>query len=132
MIEEADRFVPQVAHQKMNIIEELGVRGRKRGIGLIVATQRPSTISKNVLSQCSYGFIGKLTIENDIKAIKQHFSDRNKLKEVVRLNMGEFMPFGSNHDDKFQVRITDMTQKGATPLVGVLLLNGAIRYLMAS
>ncbi len=117
MIEEADKFVPQVTHQKINIIEELGVRGRKRGIGLIVATQRPSNISKNVLSQCSYGFIGKLTIENDLSAIKQLFSDKRKLKEIVSLSMGEFMPFGTGFPNKFKVRITDVTQRGATPAV---------------
>lgn len=117
IIEEADKFVPQIVHQKINIIEELGVRGRKRGVGLIVATQRPSNISKNVLSQCSYGFIGKLTIENDLNAVKQLFSDKNKLKEVVNFSIGEFIPFGTGSQDKFKVRITDVTQKGATPLV---------------
>lgn len=117
IIEEADKFVPQITHQKINIIEELGVRGRKRGVGLIVATQRPSSISKTVLSQCSYGFIGKLTIENDLNAIKQLFADKNKLKEIVNFSIGEFIPFGTGSQEKFKVRITDVTHKGSTPLV---------------
>lgn len=119
LIEEADKFVPQLIQKKINIIEELSVRGRKRGIGLIVATQRPSSISKNVLSQCSYGFIGKLTIGNDLKAIQQLFSDKSKLKEIVNLSIGEFIPFGTKSSDKFKVRITDVTYKGATPSVNI-------------
>jgi uncharacterized protein len=125
IIEEADKFVPQVVNQKINIIEELSVRGRKRGIGLIVATQRPSNISKNVLSQCSYGFIGKLTIENDLKAIKQLFPDKSKLKEIVDFSIGEFMPFGTGFSNKFKVRITDVTQKGSTPLVNSNPIKGS-------
>ncbi|MGC8479748.1 MAG: hypothetical protein ACP5M9_03735, partial [Candidatus Micrarchaeia archaeon] len=108
---------PQVVHQKINIIEELSVRGRKRGVGLLIATQRPSNISKNVLSQCSYGFIGKLTIENDLNAISQLFSNRSALDEIVNLNTGEFMPFGIQIKDKFKVKPTTSFHMGSTPQI---------------
>ncbi len=117
LIEEADKFAPQVVRQKINIIEELSVRGRKRGIGLIVATQRPSNISKNVLSQCSYGFIGKLTIENDLSAISQLFSDRSALDEIVNLHTGEFMSFGIDYKQRFRVRNRSSNHPGTTPVV---------------
>ena len=42
LVEEADKFVPQVISGKENAIEEISVRGRKRGIGLFITTQRPS------------------------------------------------------------------------------------------
>lgn len=121
MIEEADKYVPQVTHQKMNVVEEIAVRGRKRGIGLMIVTQRPSSVSKNILSQCSYGFVGKLTIDNDLKAVKQLFSDSRKaLKEIVALDAGEFVPFGIGPaSDKFKVRMRMATGKGSTPLVGI-------------
>ncbi len=118
LIEEADKLAPQVVHQKINIIEELSVRGRKRGIGLIVATQRPSNISKNVLSQCSYGFVGKLTIENDLSAINQLFSGRSALDEIVNLETGEFMPFGIDYKQRFRVRYRDSFHMGGTPQIG--------------
>jgi uncharacterized protein len=119
MIEEADKFVPQITHQKINIVEEIAVRGRKRGIGLMIVTQRPSSVSKNILSQCSYGFVGKLTIDNDLKAIKQLFSDSRKAtKDIVALDAGEFMPFGIGPEsDKFKVRMRIATGRGSTPLV---------------
>lgn len=117
LIEEADKFAPQIVHQKINIIEELSVRGRKRGIGLLIATQRPSNISKNVLSQCSYGFIGKLTIENDLNAISQLFSNRTALDEIVNLDTGEFMPFGQAQKERFKVKSRLSFHMGSTPQI---------------
>ena len=118
LIEEADKFAPQVVRQKINIIEELSVRGRKRGVGLMIATQRPSNISKNVLSQCSYGFIGKLTIENDLNAISQLFSERKALEEIVDLDAGEFMPFGIGYRQRFKVEGRRVAHGGMTPQIG--------------
>ncbi len=89
ILEEADRFVPQRG-EKLKIIEEIAKRGRKRGIGLLIATQRPSIVDKNILSQCGNQIIGKLTIENDIKAVSIFFEDRKLLLELPRLNPGEF------------------------------------------
>ena len=117
MIEEADKFAPQVVRPRINAVEELSVRGRKRGIGLIVATQRPSNISKNVLSQCSYGFIGKLTIENDLSAISQLFSSRSTLEQIVNLETGEFIPFGVGTNSVVKVRQSESRHAGSTPIV---------------
>jgi hypothetical protein len=127
LIEEADKFAPQIVHQKINMVEELSVRGRKRGIGLLIATQRPSSISKNVLSQCSYGFIGKLTIENDLNAISQLFSGRSALDEIVNLATGEFMPFGLGQKKPFRVSHRSSLHMGSTPQVGPVNINSGIR-----
>jgi hypothetical protein len=116
-IEEADKFAPQVLSKNSNIIEEISVRGRKRGVGLLLTTQRPANISKNVLSQCSYGFIGKLTIDNDLSAIKILFEDRDKLVSVTRLKVGEFLPFGLKNDKEFLVKKRTVRHMGMTPLI---------------
>ena len=124
IIEEADMFVPQVIHKGGNIIEEISVRGRKRGIGLLVATQRPANISKNVLSQCSYGFIGKLTIENDISAIDILFDSRKEAERIVGLGPGEFLPFGIGHAGPIKVKARSAQHIGVTP--GVSMSQGQI------
>ena len=72
IVEEADKFIPQ-AGTSIKKIEEISRRGRKRGLGLMVATQRPSLVAKNVLSQCNSQIIGKLSIENDLKAVSLFF-----------------------------------------------------------
>ncbi len=117
MIEEADKFIPQVVKKELNPIEEISVRGRKRGIGLIIATQRPANISKNVLSQCGYGFIGKLTLENDLSAISILFDDKNIMKDIPKLGSGEFMMFGSGSNIIFKVKRRLLNAMGTTPLV---------------
>jgi hypothetical protein len=117
MIEEADKFAPQVVGKGENIIEEISVRGRKRGMGLFITTQRPANISKNVLAQCSYGFIGKLTIENDLSAVGILFGDRSRLTEITRLHTGEFMPFGLDYQAQFKVKSREARHIGATPSI---------------
>jgi uncharacterized protein len=117
LIEEADKFAPQTASKKANILEEISVRGRKRGIGLLIATQRPANISKNVLSQCSYGFIGKLTIENDLNSIRILFRDRDTLVNITKLTVGEFVTFGLDRTEKFRVKPRLVKHMGTTPLI---------------
>ncbi len=119
VVEEADKFAPQVTHQRMNIVEELSVRGRKRGIGLLVATQRPSNISKNVLAQCSYGFVGKLVIENDMKAVSTLFGGKTDLGDLATQVAGEFTPFGIPHTGKFHAKARTTAAQGGTPVVAV-------------
>ncbi len=117
MIEEADKLAPQITHTKKNMIEEISVRGRKRGIGLMIATQRPANISKNVLSQCSYGFVGRLTIDNDISAIDILFSNRQLRDSIVHLGQGEFVPFGIGIDHAVKVKSRMLSHYGGTPKV---------------
>ncbi len=115
MIEEADKLAPQAVGKGINIVEEISIRGRKRGLGLLIATQRPANISKNVLAQCSYGFIGKLTIRNDLNAIRPLFGSGNKLNNITKLRTGEFMPFGLEHEEKFKVKMRQSMHGGETP-----------------
>ncbi|MCL4400805.1 DUF87 domain-containing protein [Candidatus Parvarchaeota archaeon] len=113
VVEEADKFVPQVRHN-LGMIEELAVRGRKRGIGLLLVSQRPANVDKNVLSQCSYGFIGKLTIENDIKAVNIFFT-RTILRGIATHNPGDFSSFGLGITRTIHVKQMLTANAGATP-----------------
>ncbi len=116
LIEEADKFVPQ-SKDSLKEIEEISKRGRKRGLGLLVATQRPSLVNKNVLSQCGNQFIGKLTTENDLKAVDLFFADRKELELLPKLNTGEFFVMGNTVKEKTRVQTSQrITQhKGLTP-----------------
>jgi predicted transcriptional regulator len=116
IIEEADRFVPQSKDSIRNI-EEISKRGRKRGLGLLVATQRPSLVNKNVLSQCGNQLIGKLTTENDLKAVDLFFVDRKELELLPKLNTGEFFVMGNVVKEKTRMQtVQRITQhKGLTP-----------------
>ncbi|MEM3803817.1 MAG: DUF87 domain-containing protein, partial [Conexivisphaerales archaeon] len=93
IIEEADRFVPQ-AGERVGIIGEIARRGRKRGIGLMVCTQRPSLVDKNILSQCGNQLIGKLVIQNDLQSVAQFFGSRGIPRQLTTLAPGNFYAIG--------------------------------------
>ncbi len=118
IMEESDKFAAQVVRPKINPVEEISVRGRKRGIGLLVATQRPANISKNVLAQCSYGFVGKLSIDNDLQAVSVLFEGRKTLVQIPMLETGMFMPFGMQNKDVVRIKSRQVLHVGSTPTIG--------------
>ncbi len=69
-IDEAQNYCPS---GKNSLSKEIIIRwakeGRQPGLSLIVATQQPSAIDSEVLSQCDSRIIHKLTNREDIKAI---------------------------------------------------------------
>ena len=93
VVEEADRFIPQ-SGERLPVFGELARRGRKRGLGLMVCTQRPSLVDKNVLSQCGNQLIGKLVIRNDLEAVSQFFPGNSLPKQLTTLGPGEFYALG--------------------------------------
>ena len=61
VVEEADRFIPQNG-ERVPIFGEIARRGRKRGIGLMVCTQRPSPLtSRSIQSGSSTGSLGSFS-----------------------------------------------------------------------
>lgn len=116
IIEEADKFVPQ-SKDSMKKLEEISRRGRKRGLGILLATQRPALVNKNVLSQCGNQFIGKLTTENDLQAVNLFFASRKELEDLPKLEVGEFFLLGNLVSEKTKMKsIQRLTKhKGLTP-----------------
>ena len=70
VLEEAHNYCPQAENALCKkILTTIASEGRKFGLGLMVISQRPAKIDKNVLSQCGTQIILKVTNPNDIKAI---------------------------------------------------------------
>ena len=74
VVEEAHNFCPErgfgeVASSK--ILRTIASEGRKFGMGLMVVSQRPARVDKNVLSQCNTQVILKVTNPNDLNAISE-------------------------------------------------------------
>ncbi|MHA1754162.1 MAG: ATP-binding protein, partial [Candidatus Odinarchaeia archaeon] len=71
IVEEAHLIAPErKKSESLSIAVEIAKRGRKRGLNSIWITQRPSDISKQVISQCNIRFFGRLQDPADLKAIK--------------------------------------------------------------
>ncbi len=116
ILEEADRFIPQNG-DRLPIFGEVARRGRKRGMGLMVCTQRPSLVDKNILSQCGNQLIGKLVIKNDLQAVAQFFSGHELPKYLTTLEPGRFFAMGglSPTPRSITIRKKDTRHGGATP-----------------
>ncbi len=116
ILEEADRFAPQVG-EKLQIIDEVARRGRKRGLGLMLCTQRPAEVDKSVLSQCANQLIGKLVIRNDLQSVSQFFPSRGQPKELTSLQTGNFYVMGgfSPVPTLVKIRARETRHGGITP-----------------
>lgn len=74
VVEEAHNYCPERGFDKTvsgEILRNIASEGRKFGLGLMVISQRPARIDKNVLSQCNTQIIMKVTNPNDLKAISK-------------------------------------------------------------
>jgi hypothetical protein len=116
IIEEADKFAPQRG-KPLEEIGEISRRGRKRGLGMLLATQRPAFLSKDVLSQCDNQLIGKLTTESDLTAVNLFFTSRKELEELSKLKPGEFFALGNIVERKMRIHVIrrETTHRGFTP-----------------
>ncbi|MBR9677934.1 MAG: DUF87 domain-containing protein [Nanoarchaeota archaeon] len=121
LIEEVDKYAPQSSKNMVSGLLEIAKRGRKRGLGLLIASQRPAFVNKNLLSQCGSQFIGKLTIRNDIDAVRFFFEDRKNLLKLPDLDRGRFFAMGDVTKNKtLLVKIKKRVTRhvGYTPKIG--------------
>ncbi len=75
---------------RLETFEELIKEGRKFGVFLTIASQRPSDISPTIISQLHNYFIHKLMNENDLRAINKAVSYLDKLSfdSISNLSVG--------------------------------------------
>jgi DNA helicase HerA-like ATPase len=83
VLEEAQNYIPEkdkgdrVSISK-KMFERIAREGRKYGISLLVSSQRPSELSKTVLSQCNSFIIHRLQNPEDQKYVRQLVSAANE------------------------------------------------------
>ncbi|MGI0078763.1 MAG: ATP-binding protein, partial [Nitrososphaerales archaeon] len=133
VLEEADRFAPQ-SGQRLQIFDEVARRGRKRGLGLMLCTQRPSLIDKNILSQCANQIVGKLVIKNDLQSVAQFFPGHGLPNQLTALGPGQFFVMGGLCPAptlvKFRVRETK--HGGVTPRLVTQPIRPTIEKILAN
>ena len=93
VIEEAHEFCPERGYKKTAssvVIRTIASEGRKFGLGLMVISQRPARVDKNVLSQCHTQIILKITNANDLRALSKGLEGINSEleEEIKRLSPG--------------------------------------------
>lgn len=122
VMEEAAEFLNQ--RKKSSVSEaaiRLANRGRKRGIGLIMASQRPAALDKNVLNMSRILFLHGVQFPQDIGAYRgslpKDFDAEGKAKN---LRTGEAIVRRAGPDGKPQVQVFTIRRRqtadlGATP-----------------
>lgn len=82
-LEEAQNYIPERNRGEREsiakkVFERIAREGRKYGISLLVSSQRPSELSKTVLSQCNSFIIHRLQNPEDQKYVRQLVSAANE------------------------------------------------------
>ena len=98
--EEAHKYVPNSDLAKYRAsrqsIERIAKEGRKYGISLLLASQRPSEISETIFSQCSNFIALRLTNPNDQNYVKRLLPDTlgSLIDKIPSLRAGECLLIG--------------------------------------
>ncbi|MBN1386477.1 ATP-binding protein [Candidatus Woesearchaeota archaeon] len=104
VFDEADEYVPEKGFNKskcLNAIIKLVKKGRKRGIGMMFATQRLTYLSKNVISQCVNIIIGRTEWKSDVDVLRKYLGvEQKEADELKKLKPGEFFLRGPIVDEK--------------------------------
>lgn len=113
VLEEAHRYISAMpsryAVDAAKIFERIAKEGRKYGMFLIVASQRPSELSKTVLSQCSNFLIHRILNPDDLSQIRQMtpFVSDNTIRRLPSLPKQHALVFGTSVNLPMTVRIRE-------------------------
>ena len=119
VLEEAHRYIPNRASEHAidasRIFERVSKEGRKYGLFILLASQRPSELSRTVLSQCSNFIVHRIQNPEDLTHIKQMtpFISESILRRLPALPKQHALIFGNavNVPTTFRVRDADPKPK---------------------
>lgn len=133
-VDEADAVAPQMKNyggdenRMLGAMEDIVRRGRKRGIGCTLITQRPAVLNKNVLTQCEILISLRLVHPKDINAIEEWVNVHGDPKvadtmiaSLPSLPIGTAWIWAPGWGDIFQkveIRKRETFDSGATPKPG--------------
>ncbi len=115
--EEAHKYVPKsdLAKYKSSkqSIERIAKEGRKYGVTLLLASQRPSELSETIFSQCNNFIAMRLTNPNDQGYVKKLLPDTlgNLVDKMPNLKTGEALLIGDSITLPSIVQIDECKEK---------------------
>lgn len=122
-IEEAHEFIPQGVRTKLKeLISRIALRGRKRGLGAIIISQRSAKVEKDVLSQAGMLFLHRVVHEADMRVYGELLPWRkSEVKEVITaLETGDCVYINGEAILPIYVRERETFHAGFTPSLEVV------------
>jgi len=117
-IEEAHEFIPQgVKTELKEMIARIALRGRKRGLGAIIVSQRSAKVDKDVLSQAGILFLHRVVHEVDMRVYGELLPWRkSEVKEIISsLETGDCIYVNGDNILPIYVRERETFHAGFTP-----------------
>lgn len=119
VLEEAQNYIPEKDRDKdrisisKKVFERIAREGRKFGLSLVVSSQRPSELSKTILSQCNTFIVHRIQNPDDQKYIRQLVSSANEdiLDQLPVLPQQHAFIFGDAVRSPVEVRLRDVKPK---------------------
>ncbi len=117
-IEESHEYIPQGKKGELKeIITRIALRGRKRGLGAIIISQRSAKVEKDVLTQAGMLFLHRVVHEADMKVYNELLPwPKSKVREKVGLlDTGDCIFLNEKSASKIYVRERNTFHAGFTP-----------------
>src|SRR5439155_12491920 len=118
VLEEAHEFVPQSTSTPLKqVLTRIALRGRKRGLGIILMSQRSAKVEKDVLTQTSLLFLHKVEHPTDLRVYKDLIPlPATQVEDMVRrLRPGEAIIVYNHEASIVQLRLRYTFHAGSTP-----------------
>lgn len=118
IIEEAHEFLPQGKITPIKeVLTRIALRGRKRGLSLVMVTQRSARIDKDVLTQAEYFILHRVLHPADLRVYKEILPQDPKLVElkVPKLKQGEAFFYNGYEVQRVTIRSRKSFHPGYTP-----------------
>jgi len=122
-IEEAHEFIPQAVRGPVKeLVTRVALRGRKRGLGAIIISQRSAKVEKDVLSQAGMLFLHRVVHEADMRVYSEILPWRKtEVKEIITgLETGDCVFVNGDSVLPIYVRERETFHAGFTPSLDVV------------
>jgi KaiC/GvpD/RAD55 family RecA-like ATPase len=124
VFDEAHELVPQKTSSKLKkLIVSMVKRGRKRGLGIVVATQRPADIEKAVITQAGIRFMHRVVYSNELDLYADNIPGfpPQKIKEwVPKMTVGQAWVVANHATVDAVIRRRHTHDSSTTPKLGAM------------
>lgn len=118
VLEEAHEFIPQSVRTPVKeILTRIALRGRKRGLGIIMMSQRSPKVEKDVLTQAQLFFLHRVVHPADVSVYQDIIPLPTKEVEqmVASLEKGSAIVLFEHKPQVVKIRLRHTYHVGATP-----------------